>query len=130
LRGEAERSIYSPEQTKEKTTKTTKDMNPKLMQLKQAKLASFDKVVRLATELLPNSSPYTFELLYSAFKEYEKLENEEHKSVKKYSPEHYNLLYLLFTSKTIADVWWRLQVPIRGLWMQVPELKAWKGKYK
>jgi hypothetical protein len=100
------------------------------MQLKQAKIVAFDKVVRLATTLLPLNSPYAFELIHTAFKEYEKLENEEHKSVKKLAPEHYNLLYLLFTSKTIADIYWRLPVPIRGLWMQVPELKAWKAKYR
>jgi hypothetical protein len=105
-------------------------MNPKLMQIKQQKIAAYDRVIQLATTLLPNSSPYTFELLYSAFKAYEKLENEEHRAVKKHSPEHYNLLYLLFTHKTIADIYWRLPVPIRGLWMQVPELKAWKAKHR
>ena len=105
-------------------------MKQRLIKIKNQKIAAFDKVVALAAALLPLNSPYAFELIYTAFADYEKLENEEHRSVKKHSPEHYNLLYLLFTSKTIADVWWRLPVPMRGLWNSVPELKAWKAKYR
>ena len=105
-------------------------MNPKLMQIKQAKIAAFDKVVALATTLLPNSSPYTFELLYSAFADYEKLAKAEDDFVWKHAREGYTYMYVLLTNKTIADVWWRLTVPIRGLWMQVPELKAWKSKFR
>jgi hypothetical protein len=102
----------------------------KLIQLKEEKMAAFQRVVDQATELLILNSPRTFELLYTAFKEYEKLENIERLFVKKHSRKDYTLLYQLFIIKTIADVWWRLPVPIRGLWNSVPELKAWKARYR
>jgi hypothetical protein len=107
----------------------TKDMNPKLMQVKQTKLAAFDRVVVLATELLQLNSTRTFEIIYTAFAEYEKLAKAEDDFVWKNAREGYTYMYALMMNKTIADVWWRLPVPIRELWMSVPELKAWKDKY-
>jgi hypothetical protein len=105
-------------------------MNEKLIKIKHDKLNAFDNVIQLAIELLPNSSPNVFELIQTAFTEYEKQEDEEHKFVKKHSPKDYTLLYILFTSKTIADIYWALPEEVKTLWNAVPELKEWKEEFR
>jgi hypothetical protein len=105
-------------------------MNEKLIKIKHDKLNAFDNVIRLAMELLPNSSPNVFELMQTAFTKYEKLENEEHKFVKKHSPKDYTLLYILFTHKTIADIYWALPAEVKELWNAVPALDSWRREFR
>jgi hypothetical protein len=98
--------------------------------IKQSKLRAFKNVVDIAIFALENHSRFAFELIRNRWIDYEHLAAKEDRYVRKYAPDQYGYTYVLLTYKNIKDVYWQLSAVYRKLWDAIPELKAWKDKYR
>jgi len=116
------------QQNKVKPQSNTLMEDPKFRAIKIAKVEQYQKVIRTAIEVLKEFNDEARYAIRWEFKIYEDLAEKEERYLKRYKQD--SLLQMLFIYKTIADVYWALPDDIKQKWNEVPELKAWKEKYR
>ena len=105
-------------------------IDPRIVEIKNAKVAAYKHVCDLAAELLKNGNQDVFNQLKAAFAQYEKLEEKEQMLMKRIEPDYFNILGIIANCKTIKDVYWELPQEIKNLWDNNPELRLWKDEYR
>ncbi len=102
----------------------------RLNEISSRRAAAYARVGELAREFLPLNVPCIFEILYTAFQEFLKIDAERDRFIFKYAREYCNPLQAIVSSKTIADIYWQLPANLQDEWDKVPELRSWKEKYR
>jgi hypothetical protein len=102
----------------------------KACELADARAKAFKNVQNVAIEVLTHRMAYPYGYISDAFRKLENATAAADKHLRRAIPESYSLLHVLFTHKTITDVYWRLSPEVKDLWDAVPELKAWREKYR
>jgi hypothetical protein len=102
----------------------------KLQQLSAARYAAYKHVIDVANTVLPIHDPYAYAQIQEAFQAYECADKRQDQYIIRYAKQYCHALQAVLTCKTITDVYWALPAAMKQLWDAIPELKAWKDKYR
>ena len=69
-------------------------------------------------------------MIWSAFLDYESAAKKAEQYIRRNFREEYTPLYIVFSHKTITDVYWTLTLQVKDLWDDIPELKGWREMYR
>lgn len=104
-------------------------IHPKLRAIKEAKVEQFQKVIDTANAVLSEQNKDdAFNIIRDEFSKYEALADKEERFL--FRHKQMSILQCLLTYRTIADVWWKLPIPVRDLWDANPDLLAWRTQFR
>src|SRR5947209_2433881 len=95
----------------------------KMQQLAEERGKALEHVKDGAIFALNNRSSKALDRIYSAFQDYEKAAEKAERYIRRNFRTESTPLFVLFSHKTITDVYWGLSLQVKGLWDNVPELK-------
>ena len=101
------------------------DQKKKLQTLEIQRAELFKNAIETAKVVLTLGTPYAFEIIYRKFMEYEAVEKKLGEWVEKYS-----IISAMFLMKNPKDIYFKLDPATQALWDAVPELAAWRRKFR
>ena len=99
-------------------------------QLVDERVKAFEHLTNVAIFALNNGCSQALNMIMSAFLDYETAAKKSEQYIRRNFREEYTPIYVLFSHKTITDVYRTLSLQVKDLWDAVPELKGWRDKFR